>query len=190
MPVYGQGVVPASGSITNELTSIMRRAFVPKLVVQLYSAAPVLSLLMRNSQRARGGLSQVTVPVQGSSFVNFNWAGYDGGFPQPSVQTATQQAAWNLSVGTVPIPLLGMESLLQQTETIIPLVKARMVDAKTVAVQSISTALFGSSVGNALAINGFQDVYDDGTTVASYGGLSRTASPFWKSTKVYTSITP
>ena len=63
MPVYGSGVVPASGSITNELTAVMRRAFVPKLVVQIYSAAPVLSLLMRNAQRARGGLSQVTVPV-------------------------------------------------------------------------------------------------------------------------------
>jgi len=190
MPVYGSGVVPASGAITNELTAIMRRAFVPKLVVQIYSAAPILSLLMRNAQRARGGLSQVTVPVQGSSFVNFNWTGYDGGFPQPQVLAATQQAAWNLSVGTVPIPLLGMESLLQQTETIIPLVKARMADAKTVAVQAISQALFGSSGTNNLAINGFLDVYDDGTSVTTYGGLSRTSNPFWKSTKITQSITP
>jgi len=190
MAVYGQGVIPATGSITNELTAVMRRAFIPKMVVQIYSAAPVLSLLMRNSQRARGGLSQVTVPVQGSQFVNFGWTGYDGAFPQPQVLAATQQAAWNLSVGTVPIPLLGMESLLQQTETIIPLVKARMVDAKTVAVQAISTALFGSASTNALAMNGFQDVFDDGTVAPTYGGLNRNTYTYWKSNRINFNASP
>lgn len=93
-------------------------------------------------------------------------------------------------MGTVPIPLLGTESLIQATEAVIPLVKARLADAKTVAVQSISTALFGSSASNALAINGLKDAYDDGTTVSTYGGLSRASSPFWKSNVVSSSITP
>lgn len=189
-PIYGTGYIPNAGSVTAELNSVTRRAFVPKLVVQIYSAAPFLSMAMRNAQRARGGLNQVTVPVQGSQFVNFNWAGYDGAFPQPSVQTAAQAAAWNLSLGTVPIPLLGMESVTQSTEAIIPLIKARMNDAKTVAVQSISTAIYGSSAANQLQINGLQDVYDDGTSVATYGGLSRTANTFWKSTKITAAIAP
>lgn len=190
MPVYGQGYIPASGAITTELTAITRRAFVPKLVVQIYKAAPFLSMAMRNAQRARGGLSQVTVPVQGSQYVSFNWSGYDGGFPQPSVMTATQQAAWNLSLGTVPIPLLGMESMTQQTEAVIPLVKARMNDAKTVAIQSISGALYGSAQAAPLQINGLLDVYDSGTNVVSYGGLSRTANPFWASTLITSAIAP
>ena len=189
-PVYGQGYIPAAGAITTELNAVTRRAFVPKLVVQIYNAAPFLSMAMRNAQRARGGLSQVTVPVQGSSFVNFAWSGYDGGFVQPSVQTAIQQSSWNLSLGTVPIPLLGMESMTQQTEAIIPIVKARMNDAKTVAVEAISTAIYGSSGANPLAINGLLDVYDDGTTVNTYGGLTRSAAPFWKSTKITAAIAP
>lgn len=192
-PVYGQGIIPANSgatSIAAELTAVTRRAFVPKLVVQIYKAAPLLSMAMRNAQRARGGLSQVTVPVQGASFVSFNWSDYSGAFPQPSVETAVQQAAWNLSIGTVPIPLLGMESLVQSSETIIPLVKARMADAKTVAVQAIANALFGSSAGNALAINGLEDVYDDGTVVDTYGGLSRSSAAFWKAQKYTSSITP
>lgn len=183
-------MVPPSGAIYNELNAVTRRAFIPKLVVQIYKAAPLLSLAMRNAQRARGGLSQITVPVQGASYVNFNWTDYSGSFPQPSVQAATQVAAWNLSVGAVPIPLLGFESLIQSTEAVIPLVRARMTDAKTVAVQSISTALYGSSASNALAINGLQDAYDDGTTVSTYGGLSRTSAPFWKSTVVSSAVTP
>ena len=189
-PVYGQGFVPANGAIAQELTAVTRRAFIPKLVVQIYKAAPLLSLAMRNAQRARGGLNQVTVPVQGSSFVSFNWTDYSGGFPQPQVQTALQNAAWNLSVGTVPIPLLGMESLVQSTEAIIPIIRARMADAKTVAVQSIAASFFGSAAGNPLQINGLQDIYDDGTNVSTYGGLSRTAAPFWKSNLYTTALTP
>ncbi|MGE3582792.1 MAG: phage major capsid protein [Hyphomonadaceae bacterium] len=190
MPIAGTGIVPASGAVYSELTAITRRAFVPKLVVQIYKAAPLLSMAMRNAQRARGGMSQITVPVQGNSFVSFNWTGYDGAFPQPSVQTAIQNAQWNLSVGAVPIPLLGMESLIQSTEAVIPLVKARMADAKTVAVQAIATSLFASSGGNPLAINGLLDVYDDGTGTATYGGLSRTSNPFWASTVYSTALTP
>jgi len=150
----------------------------------------MLNIAMRNAQRARGGLSQITVPVQGSSFVSFNWAGYSGTFPQPSVQPAANQAQFNLSVGTVPISLLGMESLIQSTEAVIPLVKARMADAKTVAVQSISSAFFSSSGADPLSINGLLDAYDDGTTVSTYGGLNRNTASFWKSTKYATSITP
>ena len=51
MPVYGQGFVPGSGAIANELTAVTRRAFVPKLVVQIYNAAPFLSMAMRNAQQ-------------------------------------------------------------------------------------------------------------------------------------------
>lgn len=188
--VSGTGIVPQSGAVFNELNATVRRAFVPKLVVQLYQAAPLLSMAMRNAQRARGGLNQITVPVQGSSFVSFNWSDYSGSFPQPSVQTAVQNAAWNLSVGTVPIPLLGMESLVQSSETIVPLVKARMADAKTVAVQAIATALFSSAAGNPLAINGLQDIYDNGTNVDTYGGLSRASATFWKGQLYTSSITP
>jgi len=188
--IPGTGMVPAAGSIFDELSAVTRRAFVPKLVVQIYKAAPLLSMAMRNAQRARGGLNQVTIPVQGASYVNFGWTGYDGSFPQPSVQAATQNAQWNLSVGTVPIPLLGMESLMQSTEAVIPIVKARMADAKTVAVQAISTAFFGSSGSNPLAINGLLDVYDDGTAVNTFGGISRSANPFWKSNVISASITP
>jgi len=189
-PVYGTGVVPNQGAITNELNAVTRRAFVPKMVVQIYKAAPLLNACLRNAQRAKGGLSQISVPVQGSSFVSFNWAGYSGSFPQPTVANAAQTAGFNLSVGTVPVPLLGMESMVQSSEAIIPLVKARMADATTVAIQSIATSLFSSSGADPLAVNGLLDVYDDGTSVANYGGISRTTNTFWKATKYTTSITP
>jgi hypothetical protein len=132
-------------------------------------------------------MSQVTVPVQGSSFVNFAWTDYSGGFPQPAVQPGMQNAEFNLCVGVVPISFMGMEALIQSSEAIVPMMRARMADAKTVAVQAMSTALFtdSSALPNASQIiNGLPQAFDDGTSVNSYGGISRTASPFWKSTKI------
>lgn len=189
-PIFGSGIVPNAGNIATELQAVTRRAFIPKLVVQIYQAAPFLSMAMRNAQRARGGLSQISVPIQGAQYVNYSWAGYDGSFPQPTVQAATQQAAWNLALGVVPIPLLGMESIIQSTEAIIPLVKARMADAKTVAVQSISTALYGTNNAAPLQMNGLLDAYDTGTNAPTYGGIPRSSNVFWKGNVYSTGITP
>lgn len=183
MPQLGVGIVP-SGAIGNELVALTRRAFVPRLVVQIYKSTPLLSLLLRNAQRARGGVSQVTVPVQGASFVNFSWSDYSGVFPQPPVQTAAQNAEFNLKLGVVPIPFLGMEALVQSSEVVIPILKARMADAKTVAVQSLSAALFtnNSTVPGQTQIDSLLQAYDDSTNVVTYGGINRSTNAFWKST--------
>lgn len=183
MPQTNVGIVPG-GAIGTELVAVTRRAFIPRLVVQVYKATPLLSLLMRNAQRAKGGVSQVTVPVQGSSFVNFSWSDYSGVFPQPAVQTAAQNAEFNLKLGVVPIPFMGMEALIQSSEAVIPLLKARMADAKTVAVQAISSALFTNNQANVSQVDSLLQAYDDGTNVTTYGGISRSANPFWKSTLV------
>ena len=86
MPLYNNGMVPAggAGSVGAELNALTRRAFIPKLVVQIYKSTPLLSLLFRNAQRAKGGLSQVTVPVQGSSYVQFGYTDFSGSFQQPT----------------------------------------------------------------------------------------------------------
>lgn len=197
MPQLNVGMLPG-GAIGNELTFVTRRAFMPFLTVQIYSATPTLSLLMRGAQRAKGGASQITVPVQGTNFVNFGWTDYSGTFAQPQVLTAVQNAEFNLTLGVVPIPFLGVEGLVQASEAVIPLLKARMADAKTVAVQQLSNALFNNSapaeVGGPplptgqganpgpLVMNGLNQAYDNGTQYgfSTYGGISRTANTFWQ----------
>jgi hypothetical protein len=155
-------------------------------VVQIYKATPLLSLLLRNAQRAKGGVSQVTIPVQGGSYVAFSWSDYSGVFPQPAVQTAAQNAEFNLKLGVVPIPFMGMEALIQSSEAVIPILKARMADAKTVAVQAISSALFTNNVAQPSQVDSLAQAYDDSTNVVTYGGISRTAAgnQFWKSTLI------
>lgn len=190
LPISGTGIVPSSGAIYNELQSVVRRAFVPNLFVQIYKANPVLSFLLRNAQRARGGLNQITVPIQGNPFVQWSWAGYDGGFPQPQVIPAAQNAQFNLYLGVIPIPFIGMEAIIQSSETVINLCKARLTDAKTVALQNMAGALYTNNTATPLIADSLVNAYDDGASVSTYGGVNRVATTAWKSTVIsYSALT-
>ena len=132
----GGGILPQTGSSQfTELTYVTRRAFIPKLVVQLYNSTPLMAALIANSQQASGGVSSVTVPVQGAQFVNAQWSDYSGSFAQPSVQQGAYNAEFDLKLMISPVPFLGMEGVAQQDAAIIPLLEARMNDATYVMMQ-------------------------------------------------------
>lgn len=176
MPLPGIGAAPAAGSLYNELSAVTRRAFVPRLFVQIYYASPSLWYLTGNAQRAAGGLNQVTIPMQGQSMVQGQFTGFGGGFNSPVITPGIQNGQWNLAYWVVPVPLPFGETVIQSTETVIPLLKARMNDVYAVTRQNMATLLYTNNGSNPLYPNSFQDAYDDGTNFPSYGGISRTSS--------------
>jgi hypothetical protein len=180
MPIGG-GILPASGSNQfNELTYVTRRAFIPKLVVQIYNSTPLMAALIANSQTASGGVSSVTVPVQGSQFVNAQWSDYSGSFAQPSVQQGAYQAEFNLKLLVSPVPFLGMEGAVQQDYAIIPLIEARMNDATNVMMEAMATSLYTNTT-DAQQFIGLPAAIDDGTGTATYGNIDRSTQTWWKS---------
>ena len=184
MPIGG-GILPASGtSQYNELTYVTRRAFIPKLVVQLYNSTPLMAALLSNSQQASGGVSSVTAPVQGAQFVNAQWSDYSGSFTQPSVQQGAYNAEWNLKLMIAPVPFLGMEGVVQQDYAIVPLIEARMNDATNVMLDAMSYSLY-NNVTNTQQFTGLPLAVDDGTSgTNTYGNIDRSTYTWWKS-KVY-----
>ena len=184
MPVFGQGIVPAAGPIANELTYVTRRAFIPKMVVQIYQSSPVIAALLANAQTASGGVSSVSVPVQGQPFVNSQWTDYSGSFNQPQAQQGAFLGEFNLKAIVTPIPFLGMEGAVQMDHAIIPLIEARMNDATNSMVDAFANALY-NNYSNTQQMIGLPGAIDDGTNSATYGNINRTAYPWWKST-VYT----
>lgn len=182
MPVLGTGIIP-SGSIATELTAVTRRAFIPKLVVQLYNSTPLLAALIANSQTASGGVSAVSVPVQGAAFVASQWSDYSGSFAQPASQQGAYLSEFNLKLSITPIPFLGMEGAVQLDYAVIPLIEARMNDATNVTCDIMATALYNNTT-NAQAFIGLPGAIDDGTNLVTYGNINRTANTWWKS-KVY-----
>jgi hypothetical protein len=185
MPIGG-GILPASGSTQyTELTYLTRRAFIPKLVVQIYNSTPLMAALIANSQQATGGVSSVTVPVQGSQFINAQWSDYSGSFTQPAVQQGAYNAEFNLKLMIAPVPFLGMEGAVQQDHAVIPLIEARMNDATNVMMDGMATALYNNTT-NTQQFIGLPGAVDDGTTLGTYGNIARstTVNTWWRS-KVY-----
>ena len=173
-PISG-GITP-SGAIGNQLAAITRRAVVPSVFVQIYQSHPLLSLLLSNAQRARGGVSQVTIPMQGASFTSFSWGSFAGDFPMPEDQAAIQDAAFNLKLGMVPIGFFGMEALVQSSEVIIPKLRAVTSDAAVVIRQALAQSLYSNNYNNNQVLDSLVQAYDNGTLAPNYGGISRSGT--------------
>jgi len=172
------GITP-SGAIGQQLSAITRRAVVPSLFVQIYQSHPLLSLFLANAQKARGGVSQITIPTQGASFVSFSWGSFAGDFPMPEDQAAIQNANFNLKLGMVPIGFFGMEALLQSSEVIIPKLRAVTADAAVVIRQALASSMYAIPSGNTQVLDSLPAAFDNGTLTTSYGGISRT-NTFWQ----------
>ena len=175
MPLPGLGVAPQSGAIFSELASVTRRAFVPKLFVQLYFGSPCLFYMLGNAQRAAGGLNQVTVPLQGQSMVAGQWTGYGGGFNSPVITPGIQNGQWNLAYWVVPVPLPFGETIIQTTEREVSILKARMNDVYAVTRQNMAGLMFTNNSANPQQPDSFYNAFDDGTNVPTYGGINRNA---------------
>ena len=182
MPVLGTGVFPTGGvnSLGQELQYVVRRGFVKKLVVQLYNTSPLAAALIANSQPASGGVSSVTIPAQGSQFVNLQWVGYDGSFNQPAVQPAVTNLEFNLKgCESDPGSLhLGFEGLIQDAHEIHPPSRrAHERRRQCGLLMGLATALL-NNVSNTTQIIGLPAAVDDGTNSTNYGNQSRTTNPW------------
>ena len=174
----GGGIIPVSGSSQyNELTYVTRRAFIPKMVVQIYNSTPLMAALIANSQQASGGVSSVTVPVQGAQFVNAQWSDYSGSFAQPSVQQGAYNAEFNLKLMITPVPFLGMEGAVQQDYAIVPLIEARMNDATNVMLDAMAYSLYNNST-NTQQFTGLPAAI---SATGTYGNIDRTSYTWWQS---------
>lgn len=180
MPVAG-GLLPQLGPQFTELAAITRRAFIPQLIVQIYNASPLMAAFLANAQSAGGGVSSVTVPVQGSPLVVAAAAGYDGSFTPPAPLTAVQDAEFNLQLVLTPIPFLGMEGLVQVDHAVIPLIQARMNDATNATMDFMATDAYSNVSLTNNRVVGLDGAIDDGTNLVVYGNINRTANVWWKS---------
>src|ERR1700678_450821 len=184
MPQFGSGIIPASGAIAAELSSVVRRAYMPRVYVQLWKSAPLIAALLSSAQVATGGLSPITAPLQGAPMVSGQWVDYSGSFQQPGVMPGIQNAEFDLKAFVSTIPFLGMEGLVQLDYSVVPLIEARMNDSTNVTIDTFATSLF-NNVSNQQQLIGLPAAIDDGTFSATYGGVSRTQNTFWKSVYVH-----
>ena len=184
MPILGAGIIP-SGPIGLELQATVRRVFAQMVVILIYKQNPLLALLLRNAIRASGGVSPYTQPVQTGAYVTSSWMSPSGQYNLPTDVAATVNAEFNMCALATPVSSLGLEQLVTQDAiAVASRLMLKLNDLKNSALASLATALFSSNGGNVLQMFGLLDAYDDGSAVATYGGLSRATYPSWAGLKV------
>jgi hypothetical protein len=155
------------------------------VVVLIYRMNPLCALLLRNAIRASGGVSPYTQPVQTGAYVASSWIGPNGQFTIPADVSATVNAEFNMCALATPVTSFGLEQLVTQDAiAVASRLMLKMNDMKNSSLAALTTALFSTNGGNVLQMFGLLDAYDDGTAVATYGGLSRTTFPTWAGLKV------
>jgi len=189
MPVLGTGIFPA-GAVGNELTAVTRRAFIPKLVVQIYKASPLLAAGLANAQMASGGAGPVTAPVQGTAMTTTQWSGYSGTFAQQSTQVGISNAEFNLKLAITPVYFLGMEGIIQVDAAVIPIIEARMNDAGNSMKDTISTALWNNdNTANSQQLFGLPAV--TAASTQTYGNIDPSTNSWWLAyTKAMGTVAP
>src|SRR5882724_1014263 len=181
MALTNFGIVPG-GAVGAELQAVTRRAAMPAVVVQLGKATPTESAMLAAAEPVRGGVSPITIPVQGSRMVTAQWVDYSGSASAPTVQPGMQNAEYNLAAFTSWIPYYMFEGLVQQDAEIVPIVWARMNDAGNVASDDIAQRLFAALGANtSLQIFSLFDVMaTTNPTQGNLGNIDAAANTFWQ----------
>lgn len=176
MPQYGIGIIPGGTAVGQpgfEAGQVIRRAFVPKLIVQTRLATPVLAAFWGNAKPATGGVSSVTVPMQGGPMVTTSSTDFSGRFNQPAALNPIVNAEWNLKAIVTPIPFLGMEGLIEWDAAVIPRLAARMNDAGNSQAEYYSTQFWTNATYGSQDIDGLPLIVNN---TGTYAGLSRSAN--------------
>src|SRR6185369_10718665 len=160
-PATVGGLTPG-GQLGAQLSAITRRAVIPSVFVQIYQSHPLLSLLWANSQRAKGGVGQISIPTQGASFVSFSWGSFAGDFPMPKDVAALQNATFNLKIGMIPT------------------LRAVTSDAAVVIKQAFAQSLYSNNYATPNALDSLVQAYDAGANVPAYGGITRAGNAWWQ----------
>jgi hypothetical protein len=147
MALVNFGIVPG-GAVGTELQAVTRRAAMPAVVVQLGKATPTLSAMLAAAEPVKGGVSPVTIPVQGTRMVTGQFVDYSGAGSAPTVAPGLMNAEYNLKAFTTWIPYYLFEGLIQQDAELVPIIWARMNDAGNVASDTLATKLMAPLSAN------------------------------------------
>lgn len=172
MPIPGIGII-AGGPAGTEEQAFTRRAFTGKMLVQTRNSTPLMGALWGNAKPAGGGMSSITVPMQGGSYVNTAASDASGKFPQPPALNPGVNAEWNLKIAVTPIPFLGPEGLVQWNAAVIPILAARMNDAGNSQAEYYSTNTWTNGTYGTNDTDGLPLI---ASASGTYAGLSRSAN--------------
>lgn len=163
-----------------QITSITRRLFMPKLVDNILDNSFLLGRLLDKAKTEKGGTKIVQPVKYAKNTASGSYSGLDT-FATNQVQTRTAfEFDWKQYY--ISIVLDGMSKAKNAGQSkVIDHVKTSMEEASTDLRDAMSTDLYQDGTGNSSKeMTGLVAAVDDGTNVAAYGGITRSADVWAK----------
>jgi len=167
--------------------ALTRDLIIPKVFDQIFNANPVFFLLDSKGVKERGG-RKIKVPVRyAMTGATGSYRGFDLLSTTKNEKFADPELDWKQAYSMVIIS--GLEEIINDgAQAVVDLLTQETETAKLSLQEELGSALYGDGTGNdSKDIDGFKAAIDDGTNVATYGGITRSASvhTWWRS--IYTS---
>lgn len=166
---------------TNVVTSIARRFIMPEIVDNIFGSNPLFYRLNQAGKKLVQGGFQIEVPIEYARFgTGGPYQGYDVLNVVPS--DTIKNAAWDWKQYYVNVTVDGLTLIkTDQPEAIANFIKAYFELAQMEMADNLGVGLWSDGTTNTKAIDGLKGAVDDGTTLTTYAGLSRTSNTWWKS---------
>lgn len=159
----------------DDITGKTNKHIVPRLVDNIYKSSPVFTRLRtRNAERFEGGTT-IRHPI---AFAELNGGPFQRGgtFNIAYVQTDTALEV-NIKYYYVNVTLFGTDNVLARgPDAAMNYVESKMVNASGKMAKLLATAMYldgTGAVSSTLDLDGFDQAIDNGSTYASYGGITR-----------------
>src|SRR6266568_3969415 len=167
---------------TNVVNSIARRFILPEIADNIYGAIPLFFRLNRAGKRMVQGGFQIEVPLLYSKMAaGGGYAGYDVLDVTPS--DTIKNAAFDWRQYYVPVTVDGLTLIkTDQPEAIANFLTQYFTQAEMMMADLLDIGLW-SDGSDAKKIDGIKGAVDDGSVLATYGGLGSrtTTNAFWQS---------
>jgi hypothetical protein len=165
---------------TNVVTSIVNRYIMPEIVDNIYNSNPLWYRLNRANKKVIRGGNNIEVPLM---YKRFNNGGFYSGLDVLDVapNDTVLNAVFDWKQAYMPVSFSGLTlAKTDAADAIVNIIQFTMDQAELEMAEVLADGLW-SDGSNALEIDGLQAAIND-TTVATYGGLSRTTHSWWNST--------
>ena len=163
--------------------SLTQDKLVPKVVDNIINSSVLASRVMRNAKAWSGETLRRPIKVTNSG-LGGSFFGLDTF--STSTSDTTVRLGYDIRAFEQPVVIPGIErSVNSVSETqVVDLVKFKLEEAQLEAADAIGTILYGDGTGNSSKdFLGLGAIVDDGTDVATIGGLSRTTFPVLNATR-------
>ena len=153
------------------IKSVTQDKIVPKVVDSVLNSNVLATMFIANGKPWNGEQIKIPVKYQKNSTSQGSFDGFDT-FDTTKVNTRVNMA-FNPTGYYHSVVLSGMEVDVNATRAqVLDLVRVEMESGQQDMIDSIGTLLYSAQSGKNFI--GLQDIVDDGSTSATYGGLSRT----------------